>query len=191
MSFPQPNGGTVTAAAPDSTTANPDNWNRLERIQYLLDNWDNIFDPNVTSPLGTGSSVKVGALMPKMASHPSVIELARCLRILHQYAPVQHAHLKAYRCGVEYRLVDTTVKVKGANGKLKDVPQRVQERIVPSWVRLEKVRRAEHFLACAFHGDVEIPKDLWDALHLPANSAAWAAYDMKRRRKHLDHPIAA
>lgn len=139
---------------------------KRDRIVYLLDHWDEIFDPNVTSPLGSPSSGGV-QLMPLMSRHPSVVELARCLVVLRRVAPRQHDHLKAYYLA-EWRIRTDVVRKKRRGGKFETTELRRRERVVPRWVRLEKVRRGEGVLVEAFSGEVFIPSELWDALTRPA-----------------------
>lgn len=136
-----------------------------DRIVYLLDHWDEIFDPNVTSPKGSPSGGGV-ALMPRMSRHPSVVELVRCLHALQTVAPRQHDHLKAYYCA-EWRIRVDTIRRKRPGGKFESQEVRRRERVVPRWVRLEKVRRGEAVLVESFRGEVFIPDELWDALTKP------------------------
>lgn len=143
----------------------PSRWSKLERIQFLLDSWDEIFDPNVTSPAeGTGDGTGI-ALMPKMARHPSVTELVRCLGLLSAKHRILYRHLKAYRCQAEWRLKDKPTLIRGPHGKIiPGEPVRERERITPSWINLLRVDAAEQIVAAYFQGEVFIPKELWDGL---------------------------
>lgn len=152
------------------------------RIVHLLGHWEDIFDPDGASSFGSPGDGSGVALLPLMSRHPSVVELVRCLRVLGEEAPVQLSHLKAYHCA-EWRIRVDHVRVKRPRrqgGKLMSelVESRTRERIVPSWVRLEKVRRAEDRLVELFRGRVAIPEDLSDALLLSADEV-----EAKRRKR--------
>lgn len=146
----------------------PSQWSKLERIQFLLDRWDEIFDPSVTSPAvgvaGGGSGIP---LLPQMARHSSVVELARCLEALRQERPALYQHLKFYRCNCEWRQVRAMIRVRLTSGRWDEIPGWKRERIVPRWISLSYVSRAEEFLASVFRGEVFIPKELWDGLTRP------------------------
>lgn len=137
---------------------------KRDKIEYLLDHWQDIYDPDVSKGRpGVGDSA--GATMPFMAKHPSVVELARCLAVLRLEATVHHSHLMAFHTAV-WRIRVDHVRVRRAGGKYELVETRERERLVPDWVRLEKVRRGQAALVVAFRGPVFIPDDLWDALTL-------------------------
>lgn len=117
---------------------------RRERIEALLDHWPDYWE---TASRDDGPSGDGGVfLLPGMSRHPSVIELGRCLGALHEHAPSKSAHLFAYY-GAPFRTVDRRrlIKVKGKKSHLVD--ERVRERVVPSWVRLQKVRDAVALIA--------------------------------------------
>lgn len=157
---------------------------KRERIAYLLDHWVDIYDPGGTSVFGSPGDGSGSPLLPLMSRHRSVLELCRCLAVLAEQAPVQASHLKAYHCA-EWRIRVDHVRVRrprrAGKAKYELVEQRVRERVVPSWVRLEKVRRGEDRLAELFVGQVDIPEELWDALVLSADEIESKA----RRRRHL------
>lgn len=145
----------------------PADWSKLDRIRFLLDNWDVIFDPNVTSPFG-GSDGGGPALMPLMSRHHSVLELNRCLNMLLSVAPGDYRHLKVFRCGVESRIVWETTKIRGPHGKMilsEPKPRKVA--IVPAWIDKQRVHAGEAFLEAKFRGDVDIPSELWHPLTCP------------------------
>lgn len=144
----------------------PEKWSKVERIQFLLDSWDEIFDPNTTAPL-TGMSVSDGggvALMPKMSRSSSVRELVRCLEVLARDHPRLYQHLKAYRCGAEWRITEKSVQRRLPSGKWETADIRQRERIVPRWIRKGYVHAAEKYLERVFRGPVSIPKELWDVI---------------------------
>lgn len=158
---------------------------KREKIVHLLERWDVIFDPGGTSPSGSPGDGSGSPLLPVMSRHRSVVELARCLAVLGVEAPVQLAHLKAFHCA-EWRIRVDHVRVRrprrqGGGGKSELVEKRVRARVVPSWVRLEKVRSAEDRLVELFRGQVDIPEELWDALVLSADEVE----AKQRRRRHL------
>lgn len=148
----------------------PEDWTRLERLQYLLDNWATIFD---SEPGGIAAGDPIGiALLPQWANHPSVKELDRCLILLSEHSPVQYRHLKAYRCGAEWRTVPAKRRIQLPSGKWENVDTFKAERIKPSWVDRGKVRSAEQFLADTFQGTVYVPDDLWESARYAAEIAA-------------------
>ena len=143
----------------------PEQWSKIQKIQFLLDQWNVIFDPDATAPFGTPGDGSGVPLMPLMSRHPSVLELTRTLQLLFRAAPGDYRHLKAFRCGVEWRVVWRTHKIRGPHGKLVDSdpkPERVK--ILPAWISQTRVRRGEAFLEQQFRGDVNIPDELYHAL---------------------------
>lgn len=155
---------------------------KLEKIQYLLDHWEDIFDPSGTSAVGSPGDGSGVALLPLMSRHRSVRELERCLGVLGVEAPGQLAHLKAFRCA-EWRIRVDRVRVtrprrQGKRVQSEQVERRSRERVVPGWVRQEKVRLAEGRLVKLFRGQVDIPGELWDSLVLSSEDV-----EAKRRRK--------
>lgn len=94
-------------------------------------------------------------------------KIERALTTLADTEPVLARHLKAYRCNAEWRTTDKWVVRRLPSGKRDIVEQRVREKIVPSWVELQKVRLAELLLVKLLRGSVEIPHDLWLALDKP------------------------
>lgn len=149
----------------------PSDWTKLERIRYLLDQWSVIFDPNTTSPFGAPGDGSGVALLPLMSRHHSVLELSRCLTLLFQVAPGDYRHLKTFRVGCEWRIQTVTQRRRRPNGKYEIVPVRHRARIMPSWLDMARVRNGEAFLEQRFRGDVDIPRELWDALNTPAVAA--------------------
>lgn len=161
---------------------------KRDKIAYLLDHWDDIFNPPLASmnPVrGRGGD----GLLPGMSRHHSVVELVRCLEVLRLEAPVQHAHLKAFHCA-EWRTVKRPHLVIH-KGKLRAIANprpgreedwdRTRERIVPGWVKAGKVRSAEERLAVLYRGQPKLPEELEDALLL--SSEEIAEKERKRRAK--------
>ena len=144
---------------------------RIGRVRFLLDNWEIIWSPFVGSAMsGGGSGLPPGLSL--LAKHPGVKELDRCLRRLERHDVRLFRHVKAYRCGVEWRNVTRQVRVKRSRGKgYEIVPRRIREPLTPSWVSLDRVDEAERFLAAEFQGEVFIPDELWDAYRRPAVAA--------------------
>jgi hypothetical protein len=142
----------------------PTKWTKQQKIEYLLDHWSDIFDPNVTSPLGVAGDGSGVPLMPKMSRHPSVVELSRCLGVLAGVSPGLFKHLKAYRCNAEWRQVRTTIKFRGPQGHMLESPGWKRERLVPSWVLRPYVERADSLITREFEGEPFIPKELWRGL---------------------------
>lgn len=152
----------------------PEEWDKLERIRYLLDHWQDIFDAGITSTWATftGTSHQApssrGPLpLPEMARHSSVKKIERALTVLADREPVLARHLKAYRCNAEWRTTDRWTDRLLPSGRRDIVEQRVREKIVPRWVSLLKVLEAEDLLLRLVHGDVSIPMDLWRGLTKP------------------------
>lgn len=150
------------------------------RIRYLLDRWEEIFDPSATSQQGSPGDGSGIGLLPAMSHHPSVLELSRCLAVLRVAAPVRFSHLMAFH-RAEWRVHRWSESRRRRGGKSELVDRAERQRLTPSWVRLEKVRSAQLALATAFRGDVSIPDELWDALTLSAEDAE--AKRLRRRAR--------
>ena len=154
------------------TQSPPDQWSKLEKIRFLLDSRDLIFDPNTVAPFGSPGDGSGVPLMPLMARHPSVVELERTLQLLLSACPGDYRHLAAFRWGSEWRIVWLPTRIKGPRGKwILGDPRPERRRILPTWLDQERVQRAESFLEEKFRGEVFIPDELWDALHAPAVAA--------------------
>jgi hypothetical protein len=106
-----------------------------------------------------------------MAHDRSVKEIAAALTALRVLHPVEHAHLKAYRCNAEWRQVKTKIKFRGPSGRMVESPGWKRERLVPSWVVMERVVDAENRLVYWLPDIIMIPKELWDGLTKPAKSS--------------------
>jgi len=153
------------------TEARPEDWTKLDRIRYLLDHWQDIWDAGVTSTWATFtgiSRVTTGSHsptpLPRMAHHPTIRKIERALTTLADCEPVKVRHLKAYRCNAEWRCKDQLVLVRLPSGKHDLVERRVRDKIVPRWVNLNYVTEAEQLLTKLVSGHAEIPPDLWKAL---------------------------
>lgn len=153
---------------------NPEEWDKFCRVRYLLDHWQDIFSPSLTSTWSTftgGGKQKqesrTPSPLPEMAGHSSVRKIERALTMLADREPVLARHLKAYRCNAEWRCTDSWVVRRLPSGKRDIVEERIREKIVPNWVSLRKVERAELLLMKFVSGDVYIPQDLWRALTKP------------------------
>lgn len=151
--------------------ANPLEWSKIDRIRYLLDHWQDIFDPGVTSTWATftGTSHQAPASkrpspLPRMASDLTVRKIERALTVLADREPVLARHLKAYRCNAEWRCKNVWQVVTLPSGKKDIVERRVRDKIVPRWVSLSSVAEAENRLLSLVQGDVSIPGELWYAL---------------------------
>jgi hypothetical protein len=141
---------------------------RLGRVRFLLDNWDVIWGPFL-SGAGRGGGSGLPPMLSRMAGHPSVVELDRCLTVLEETDLPTLRHVKAYRCGVEWRCVTKHVRAKRSRGKgFEMVERRVREPIVPAWVDPVRVFHGETFLVSEFGGEVFVPDELWDAWRRPA-----------------------
>lgn len=99
------------------TQAPPDQWTKIEKIRYLLDQWDTIHDPDVCSPFGSPGDGTGVQLMPLMSRHPSVLELGRALGLLLWANPGDYRHLIAYR-QCEWRVVWVNTRIRGPRGKI-------------------------------------------------------------------------
>jgi hypothetical protein len=153
---------------------------KKEKIVHLLDHWDDIHDPNMSKD-NPGNGDSAGPQMPVMAHHRSVLELARCLRILKTEAPSQHDHLMAYH-RAEWRIHTWTTLRRRKGGKSERVDHRERQRLKPAWVEPLKVHKGEDRLAELFRGTVYIPDDLWDAL---TKSSAQIEQERRQGRKRL------
>lgn len=112
-------------------------------------------------------------MLSRMARHPSVQELDRCLSRLEREDVQTFRHVKAFRCGVEWRCVTRNVRVKRPRGKGYEVTERrVREPLVPAWVDRVRVADGERFLVSEFQGEVFVPDDLYKAWKSPALSSA-------------------
>src|SRR5262249_34909158 len=102
------------------------------------------YTDNTANPLsdGTGGIASLRLLRPLRP--PSVVELTRCLHDLQVFAPLEHAHLKAFYCS-EWRIAHA--------GRKQDVPPRQREkavydikrktyayraRVIPAWVQTHR-----------------------------------------------------
>jgi hypothetical protein len=155
----------------------PEEWNKRERIQFLLDHWDDIFAPSLPSLTGSGpvsgsAHSSYPKPLPRMARSASVRELARCLELLLAASPGDYRHLKAYRCAAEWRQVRALIRVKLASGRDDTTLGWKMERIVPRWLSPQRITRAEGFIEAKFRGDVFIPREIWDELRRPLVSEA-------------------
>lgn len=158
----------------DDCGQNHREWSALCRLRHILDHWQDIFDPGVTSTWATFTGTshqhpasRAPSPLPQMAGDRGVRKIERALTTLADTEPVLARHLKAYRCNAEWRTTDKWVVRRLPSGKRDIVEQRVREKIVPSWVELQKVRLAELLLVKLLRGSVEIPHDLWLALDKP------------------------
>jgi hypothetical protein len=98
--------------------------------------------------------------------------LERALRVLEGVDVRSFRHVKAYRCGVEWRCVDRLVRVRRPHGKgFEVVVRRVREPLVPGWVDPVRVLAGERFLVGEFRGEVFVPDELWKAWNSPAMAA--------------------
>jgi hypothetical protein len=139
----------------------------LERIRFLLDQWDAIFDGSPSSEqlvsISSSFSSRPPGRLPDEAKHQTIKELERCLRLLASASPGDYRHLKAYRCGAEWRCVDTWRRVKLPSGKYDWVPDRIREKIAPRWLKPERVLAGELFILRVFRGEIFLPDDLYKA----------------------------
>lgn len=149
----------------------PEKWSPLERIRYLLDHWSDIFEPDIASSFSSGGGSGLDPRLPAMAHHSSVVELSYCLSALAIDHPIDFSHLKAYRCAAQWRQVKAKIPVKLPSGRMTEIDGWRKERIVPSWISLDRVAFAENWLLAEFRGEVFIPKDLWDGLTKPIQVA--------------------
>lgn len=153
------------------TEAPPDQWTKLEKIQYLLDQWHIIHDPDVCSAFGSPGDGSGVALMPLMSRHPSVLELGRVLGLLLWANAGDYRHLIAYR-QCEWRVQWVQTRIRGPHGKMvPGDPKPERRRVLPAWINQQRVASAESFLEQKFQGEVFIPDELWDALNTPAVAA--------------------
>lgn len=169
----------MTAALPTS---------KRERIVYVLDHWDDIFNPPLasTNPIrGRGGN----GFLPGMSRHASVVELVRCLEVLRLEAPTQYAHLMASH-RAEWRIKRVPRRSKGGKAVLRrdgvnrlvQETRPVRERLVPAWVDTGKVYRAQSRLVDLFRGACRLPEEFEDALTLSAEEIAEKR--LRRRSKH-------
>lgn len=150
----------------------PEAWTKLDRIRYLLDHWQDIFDPSLSSGSSFNgrrghSGSRSPGCFPAMADNRSVKKVENALTALADREPVLARHLKAYRCNCEWRTTEKWFARKLPSGKQEFAEQRVREKIVPRWVDPKKVTLAETVLLNFVRGDVSIPQDLWLALTKP------------------------
>lgn len=126
---------------------------RRERIEVLLDHWPDFFDVGQRDLIlsGEGGVFRLSG----MSRHPSVVELARALAELRAFAPNKYAHLAGFY-GSPYRTIDRKGRRRvGRKGRTEQTSVRVRERVVPAWVRAQKVRDAVSLLAQPVNGRLE------------------------------------
>lgn len=146
----------------------PEEWSSLDRLRYVLDHWQEIFDAPISNSQPKGSrstsSSHSPPPLPQMASDSGVRRIECALTALADREPVLARHLKAYRCNAEWRTRDTgkwVLAVDGSGPTL--VPQRERVKIIPRWVLPSKVVQAEQLLLKLLRHDVEVPRPLWKA----------------------------
>jgi hypothetical protein len=163
----------VVVVATKQSEKRPEDWDKLDKIRYLLDQWDAIWDWTgaALKDSGDGSGGRGTVPLPLMASHPSVVELGRCIGLLRGAAPGDCRHLMAFHTA-EWRIAQKWAPRQLRSRKLELVEIRERERIVPRWLDMGRVDRAERWLVEHFRGEVFIPKDLWDALTKPIHEQA-------------------
>jgi len=155
--------------APDHDQLPFDQWESIHRIQFLLDHWVDIFETSSAS--GLGGDYDSIPLLPEIAHHPSVKELDRCLGELFLRDGLLHAHEKAYRVSVEWRVTEVMRPFKLPSGKKILRAQLERQRVVPPWVRRKRVAEADAWLDNAFDGEPFIPEPLWRGLTEPVRVA--------------------
>jgi hypothetical protein len=146
----------------------PERWDKLTRLQHLLDRWGDIFEQGYSrGQLGSGEHLP---LLPEVAGHPSVVELGRALGALELELLPEYRAVKAFRC-CEWRLTLVLRPYKLPSGKkiLREVPE--AQRLVPRWVSEQRVVDGENWLTSEFRGDVYLPDVFWRALTEPIRSA--------------------
>lgn len=139
---------------------------RRRTIVVLLDHW-----PDLHSPASSGLTTMTGdgegglPLLSSMASHPSVVELGRCLEQLRQTGPRHYKHLRGH-FDAEWRTVPKRKQKRLSSGRVVwelDPNDRTRERVLPDWLELRLVENGIDFLAGVFKGDPELPRALHDA----------------------------
>jgi hypothetical protein len=125
------------------------------RLVYLLERLPDVTDRGTHTGQGDGTNT------PKMSAeygHRSYIELRRILFLmLAQPHLKDRRHMLAY-FEAEHRLHDELRKVTGPNrGKKTTIIVRTSERIVPSWVNIDRVHSGLQFVGDNFHGDPSLP----------------------------------
>lgn len=163
----------VWRVAKQPTEKRPEDWSRLDKIRYLLDAWDAIWDETGAWLAESGDGSGRGAFppLPAMTSHPSVLELDRVLGLLLRAAPGDYRHLMAYHTA-ERRIETLFAPRQLPSKKLELVEIRRPARVLPRWLDMARVEFAQQWLEERFRGEVFIPKDLWDALTKPIAEAA-------------------
>lgn len=114
---------------------------RERTIGELLNHWPEFFDVPLRSAPGGGGVL----MLPGMSRHPSVVELGRALEALQVFAPSKFVHVRGFY-SAEWRtaMVWRDLRVKGRKRRIEE-PARV--RVVPGWVRPQKVRDGVRLLA--------------------------------------------
>lgn len=131
---------------------------RRERIELLLEHWPDYYEcaAKDDGPSGDGGVF----LMPGMSRHPSVVELRRALIALRQIAPSSAGQIIGFY-SAPYRCVDRQRRIRGKNGKFGYVPERRRERIVPAWVRAQKVEDGVTLIAQEPADEAEAERRPW------------------------------
>ena len=151
---------------PVRSLAGRDRATRIRRIVTLLEAWQDLHLPDANDG---GAGDGGGWITPRIARHPSVLELGRCLELLRYIAPGHFMHLAAF-FAAERRQIRRWVPSRDREGRIRRVHGRVVlelgpwelERLVLPWVELELVERGVRFLEAVFDGPVFLPGELAD-----------------------------
>ena len=161
---------------------------RREQILFLLDHWNDFFDPDGTMA-SNGASASGIALLPLMSRHPTVLELQTCIQALGRYNPNHRKHLmlhfrSEWRTAYEPRPVlnHHGKQMRDRQGQPVTEPWPVRRRVLPLRrdelpAHLRMVTLSVDFVCATFRGEVFIPEELRDA-------TAW--WDRKQVQEFLD-----
>jgi hypothetical protein len=147
-----------------------------------LDHWRDFFCEPASSGAGFVVVADESRAMPEewslfssMGRWESVVELRRCLERRRVLSPNHYRHLVAYTVNANWRLVDTTVRVRNAHRKFVDKPDRVRQRVVSRWVLPRMAELAIVGIVFDWDREVscELPPAMTRKLRALADSDGW------------------
>lgn len=133
---------------------------RRERIEFLLDHWDDIFSPREGGITTSGDAPTGVPMLSPMSHHPSVIELVRLLEVARRRWPTHYRHLVGF-------YTSPWRQTRSPKSAASD-PARPEQwiygkvRVVPGWVSAGKVELAVDGISgqWSLPNGVDIPVEL-------------------------------
>jgi len=146
--------------------------NRRGRIVALLEHLPEYYALGQPGNAGTGSDSNIGRF--RLAEHPSVRELYRCLMLLRQEHPLPYKHLKSFYLA-ETRIARVRRRSEVPRELRDCTPVRCtfeprgrcyafRQSIVPSWVQTTLVDAGVDYLEQQFRGEPCLPSEFMGEL---------------------------